>query len=328
MILIEAAELKRQKSVFNNDFEKRMAEFKEGAGTKKPRRTKFPQQQYACACPVMRTYRGDILSSTCKDCIENGTAIPNCPICKCQCQTGIFTEKNITTMGLEKLRKDELNARERVPDKDQRARENFSAILSRSVKQGFESLSKSNSSLDERNVLSAAAGHLSRQQMPSEEELHSLQQYCPLTTKLRGSGADVRQAFNADPRKKNRRFSQNNLVDMSACDSDGSDDGEQLDCKLPAKPSPKRKQVKKVESGADFNSRTVHRVTGIMLVGSPASQQAALGVLENLSSSSSNVSKTIVKSTVDRGSISEGMSQEVAKTLLRAEMLRHQQSNK
>jgi len=83
------------------------------------------------------------------------------------------------------------------------------------VKQGFESLSKSNSSLDESNVLSSAAGHLSRQQMPSEEELHSLQQYCPLTTKLRGSGADVRQALNADPRKKGRRFSQNNLVDMS-----------------------------------------------------------------------------------------------------------------
>ena len=230
-------------------------------------------------------------------------------------------------MGLEKLHKDELNARERVPDKDQRARVNFSAILSRSVKQGFESLSKSNSSLDERNVLSAAAGHLSRQQMPSEEELHSLQQYCPLTTKLRGSGADVCQAFNADPRKKNRRFSQNNLVDMSACnDCDGSDVGEQLDCKLPAKPSPKRK-VKKVESGADFKARTVHQFTSIMLVHSPASQQAAFGVLENLSSSSSNVSKTIVKSTVDRGSISEGMLQEVAKTLLRAEMLHHQ-SNK
>jgi len=103
MILIEAAELKRQKTVFSNDFDKRMVDFKAGVG-KKPRRTKFPQQQYACACPTMRMYRGDILSSTCKDCIENGTAIPNCPICKCQCQTGIFTEKDIVTMGLDKLR--------------------------------------------------------------------------------------------------------------------------------------------------------------------------------------------------------------------------------
>ena len=46
MILIDAAELKRQKTVFNNDFDKRMTEFKEGVG-KKPRRMKFPQQQYA-----------------------------------------------------------------------------------------------------------------------------------------------------------------------------------------------------------------------------------------------------------------------------------------
>ena len=328
MILIEAAELRRRKSVFCNDFDKRMAEFKEGVG-KKPRRTKFPQQQYACACPTMRTYRGDILSSTCKDCIENGTAIPNCTICKCQCQTGIFTEKDIVTMGLDKLRKDELKARERVPDLDQRAHMNFAAILSSSVKQGFESLSKSNSSLDESNVLSSAAGHLSRQQMPSEEELHSLQHYCHLTTKLRATGADVRQALNADPRKKGRRFSQNNLVDMSTCDdSDGSDGSEQLNHKLPAKPSPKRKASKKADSGQDFNARTVHQVTSVMLAGSPASQQAALGVLENLSSSSMNVSKTIVKSTVDRGNISEGMSQEIAKTLLRAEKLRHQSANK
>ena len=148
--------------MFSNDFDKRMAEFKEGVG-KKPRRTKFPQQQYACACPTMRTYCGDILSSTCKDCIENRTAIPNCPICKCQCQTGIFTEKDIVTMGLDKLRKDELKLREHVRDLDQCAHMNFAAILSSSVKQGFESLNKSNSSLDESNVLSSAAGHLSRQ---------------------------------------------------------------------------------------------------------------------------------------------------------------------
>jgi hypothetical protein len=58
-----------------------------------------------------------------------------------------------------------------------------------------------------------------------------------------------------------------------------------------------------------------------MVNGSPASQQAALGMLENLSSSSNNVSKTIVKSTVDRGSISTGMSQEMVKKLLQVEKL-------
>jgi len=72
-----------------------------------------------------------------------------------------------------------------------------------------------------------------------------------------------------------------------------------------------------------FHARTVHQVTGYMLNGSPASQQAALGVLDNLSSSSNNISKTIVKSTVDCGSIKAGMSQEVANTLMRAEKLRN-----
>ena len=163
---------------------------------------------------------------------------------------------------------------------------------------------------------------MSRLQMPSEEELHSLQQHIPLSTKLCGSGADVRQALNADPRKKGKRFSQNNLVDMSTCNaSNDRDVSKQLDCKLRAKPSPKRKVSKKAGSGQDFNARTVHQVTSVMLADLPASQQAALGVLENLSSSSMNVSKTIVKSTVDRGSTSEGMSQEVAKTLLCAEKL-------
>jgi hypothetical protein len=89
------------------------------------------------------------------------------------------------------------------------------------------------------------------------------------------------------------------------------------DHKLLAKPSPKRKQQVKTSPcrspGQDFNARTVHQVTGYMIDGSFASQQTALGVLENLSSSSNNVSKMILKSTVDRGSISTGMSQEIAK---------------
>ena len=91
-------------------------------------------------------------------------------------------------MGLDKLRKDELKARKCVPDLDQHAHVNFAAILSSSVKQGFESLTKSNPSLDESNVLSSSAGHLSRQQMPSKEGLHSLQQYCHLTMKLPATG--------------------------------------------------------------------------------------------------------------------------------------------
>ncbi len=110
---------------------------------------------------------------------------------------------------------------------------------------------------------------------------------------------------------------------MSKEDEDNSMDSydRDTDRKLPAKPSPKRKQQVKASPhhspGQDFNARTVHQVTGYMVDDSPASQQASLGMLENLSSSSNNVLKTIVKSTVDRGrSISTGMSQEIVKKLL------------
>jgi hypothetical protein len=122
MFLINVNNLRRQKSAFNSEFEQRMKEFNKGDGTaKKPWRTKFPQQQYACCCPTMRTYQGDIHSSTCKDCTENGTAIPNCWTCKCQCQTGIFVEKDIITMAATKLRREELKERNQVSNNNDRA---------------------------------------------------------------------------------------------------------------------------------------------------------------------------------------------------------------
>jgi hypothetical protein len=83
--------------------------------------------------------------------------------------------------------------------------------LSNSVKSGIKSLQSTNSLVNKTNVLSAAAGHLSRMQMPSEEELHTIQQNVMLTTKLRASGSDIRQTLNQDPRKKGKRHSQNGL---------------------------------------------------------------------------------------------------------------------
>ncbi len=121
--LVNVNDLRRDKEAFNTEFDWRMKDFECGTA-KKPRRTKFPQQQYACCCPTMRTYRGDILSPTCKDCIKNGVAIPDCRSCKCQCQTGIFYEKDITKMATS-----ELKAREQVTDKDERAFKNFAKIL-------------------------------------------------------------------------------------------------------------------------------------------------------------------------------------------------------
>jgi hypothetical protein len=93
-------------------------------------------------------------------------------------------------------------------------------------------------------------------------------------------------------------------------DDDSDDSGHFLDCKVAAKPSPKR--MVKADFGKDFNAHTVHQVTGYMLQGLRASQQAAFDVLENLSCSSNNVMKTIVKSAVDHGNISIGMSQDIA----------------
>ena len=105
-------------------------------------------------------------------------------------------------------------------------------------------------------------------------------------------------------------------------EDDSEEEDEDDDRKLPSKPSLKRKQLYPTASRNDFNARTVHQVSGFMVNGSPATQQAALAVLDNISSSSKNISTTLVQSAVDRGSVSEGMSQEVAKTLLQAEKLR------
>jgi hypothetical protein len=55
-------------------------------------------------------------------------------------------EKDIIKMATDKLRRDELKAREHVSDKDERAFKNFAKILSSSVRDGIKSLTKSNSS--------------------------------------------------------------------------------------------------------------------------------------------------------------------------------------
>ncbi len=47
---------------------------------------------------------------------------------------------------------------------------------------------------------------------------------------------------------------------------------------MPLKPSPKRKQANPTTSRNDFNACTVHQVSGFMVNGLPATQQAALAV--------------------------------------------------
>jgi hypothetical protein len=104
-----------------------------------------------------------------------------------------------------------LEERKQVPDKNDRVNNNFVQILSSLVQKRFESLLNSKSRLNKKNVLSAAAGHKLRLQMPSKEELHSLQQKLPLTMRLQASRANVCHALNADPRKKGKLHHQNGL---------------------------------------------------------------------------------------------------------------------
>ena len=115
------------------------------------------------------------------------------------------------------------------------------------------------------------------------------------------------------------------VVDISR---DEDDDSFLDDRKVPAKSSPKQRKVAKPADnpGQDFKARTVHQLTGHMCEGSPASQQAAMSALDNLSSSSDNLSKMIIKSSVDRGSTSIGMSQDAALKLIQAEKLRHKRA--
>ena len=100
--------------------------------------------------------------------------------------------------------------------------------------------------------------------------------------------------------------------------------------KMPAVPSPRRrKQANKPAPPMcspiqAFNARTLGQVIGYLET-SPASQQAAIGVIEDLSSDSNNMSKTLVRSAVVRGNISIGMSQETAMAVVKAKKL--QQKN-
>ena len=82
---------------------------------------------------------------------------------------------------------------------------------------------------------------------------------------------------------------------------------------------PTKKQRCTPEQG--FQDRTVHQLTEWMIEGTPLTKQAAVGVIFNLSSSSNNTSKTILKSAMNRDAILPGMSQEMAKKLVAAEKI-------
>lgn len=72
-----------------------------------------------------------------------------------------------------------------------------------------------------------------------------------------------------------------------------------------------------------FHSRTIVKLTNIMLAGTPnKTQPAALGVLQQLSSSEPSVSKIIFSSRLTN--TGSGMSQDVADVLVTTEKIRMQ----
>ena len=64
--------------------------------------------------------------------------------------------------------------------------------------------------------------------------------------------------------------------------------------------------------GQDINAHVVGQLLNTLDKGSPASQQAAVDIIEELSSNAGNISKTIIKSKLDQGETSIGMSQEIS----------------
>jgi hypothetical protein len=232
-------------------------------------------------------------------------------------------------MAVSKAMKDNLQARQLVPDVQQQAFNNLGNILSNSIRDGVKSINSTKLVMNVTNVMSAAAGFALRMQMNSEEELHALQQCVPITTRLHASGADVQQILSQHPWKKGKRHIQNGLsvIDLAMEEGDSDDDD---DCKMPAnKDSPRWKSTIPKPSaqvylpGQDIKARVVGKLSNTLDEGSPASQQAAVDVIEELSSNAGNISKTIIKSKVDQCETSIGMSQEISSRLIKARKIRN-----
>ena len=118
------------------------------------------------------------------------------------------------------------------------------------------------------------------------------------------------------------------VIDLASGEEDRSDGDN--DCKMPTnKESPKRKQsipkpaARVFLPGQDLEARIVCQLSNTLNEGSPASQQVAVDAIEELSSSAGNISKTIIKSKVDQGETSIGMSQEISSRLIKARKIRN-----
>jgi len=122
------------------------------------------------------------------------------------------------------------------------------------------------------------------------------------------------------------------VIDLASEEEDRSDGDD--DCKMPAnKESPKRKQsipkpaARVFSPGQDLEAHVIGQLLNTLDEGSPASQQVAVDAIEELSSSAGNILKTIIKSKVDKGEMSIGMSQEISSRLIKAQKI-HNSNNR
>ena len=211
--------LKQKKHEHDRKFQKRVAEYENLEDSvcpkKKPRRTGAPQQEYCCLCNTMRTMRGCVSSGTCKLCKENEEAgrpfDSNCFMCACTCNIGVFTENMIIDLKIKALAQGDLKARKKEENPFASLVDYLGVRIKSAVADGMNSLIQSRSTVKSADILSAGAAQLSKTGMQSEEELHSLQQCLPLTTKLYASGGDVRTALMNPLSAKAARFYRNGL---------------------------------------------------------------------------------------------------------------------
>jgi hypothetical protein len=160
-------ELKKQQEDYERKFSKKKKDNEKLKGkgeAKKPRCTAYPEIHYACSCPYMRTYHGDIDSSTCKDCKVRGNInivddTPDCTRCMCQCQAGVFMMKDIDKLAAKCGIMVESKARTTKQSSfDTQIRESLETIIKSSIHDGIASLQKLSSEVDDGNVISIVLG--------------------------------------------------------------------------------------------------------------------------------------------------------------------------
>ena len=170
----------------------------------------------------MKTYRGDIQSSTCVVCIKRGYVNmielntimqPDCSTCRCQCDVGIFTESQIQPLAIQAASNSRKAARNGNQTDEDRGMAALGSLLRGAISNGMTQLVSSKSAITTNNAMSAAASSLSRETFTCEADMHGVQQmFGPPSTELKGTGIDVSIPLRAGKKTENeKRDYQNNL---------------------------------------------------------------------------------------------------------------------